>query len=160
MQRFTISIDDDLAQLFDDYLERYGYSNRSEAFRDLIRNLLAGLEVQNNPDAQCIGILSYAYNHHERQLAMRMTEHQHAHTEAVISTMHVHATHDECVESVVLRGTAIEVQAISQKLAVESGIRHGFLNLIPLPESKGESPYAHVNGSHHHEHEHPHHHHD
>lgn len=109
MQRFTISIDDDLAQLFDDYLERYGYSNRSEAFRDLIRNLLAGLEVQNNPDAQCIGILSYAYNHHERQLAMRMTEHQHAHTEAVISTMHVHATHDECVESVVLRGTATEV---------------------------------------------------
>ena len=156
MQRFTISIDDELANQFDAYLETHGYNNRSEAFRDLIRNLLAGLEVQNNPDAQCIGVLSYAYNHHERQLAMRMTQHQHAHADAGGSSIHVHATPEECVESVVIRGTATEVQNISQSLAVESGIRHGFLNLIPLPEADTMSPYAHANGAHSHEHHHDH----
>lgn len=104
MQRFTLSIDDELAERFDAYLTEHGYANRSECFRDILRNHFTSEDVKDNPSAECVGVLSYAYNHHERQLAMRMTEYQHEHAGEVISTMHVHATHEECVESVVIRG--------------------------------------------------------
>ena len=132
MQRLPLSIDDELAERFDAYLAEHGYANRSECFRDMLRNQLASEDVKANPDAECVGILSYAYNHHERQLAMRMTEYQHEHAGEVISTMHVHATHEECVESVVIRGKAHHVVSLSQRLSAEPGVRHGSLNLIPL----------------------------
>ena len=90
-------------------------------------------------------MLSYAYNHHERQLAMRMTEYQHEHAGEVISTMHVHATHDECVETVVIRGSAEDVVALSRRLSAEPGVRHGRLNLIPVSEK--EPDHAHASGN-------------
>ena len=37
MRRLTISVDESLAQQFDELVERKGYLNRSEAFRDLVR---------------------------------------------------------------------------------------------------------------------------
>lgn len=116
MQRFTLSIDDELAERFDAYLTEHGYANRSECFRDILRNHFASEDVKDNPSAECVGVLSYAYNHHERQLAMRMTEYQHEHAGEVISTMHVHATHEECVESVVIRGRAEDVVTLSRRL--------------------------------------------
>ena len=37
MQRFTISLDDKLAEEFDAWIAGHGYANRSEAVRDLLR---------------------------------------------------------------------------------------------------------------------------
>ena len=71
MQRFTLSIDDELAERFDAYLTEHGYANRSECFRDILRNHFTSEDVKDNPSAECVGVLSYAYNHHERQLGMR-----------------------------------------------------------------------------------------
>ena len=142
MQRFTLSIDDELAERFDAYLTEHGYANRSECFRDILRNHFTSEDVKDNPSAECVGVLSYAYNHHERQLAMRMTEYQHEHAGEVISTMHVHATHEECVESVVIRGRAEDVVTLSRRLSAEPGVRHGRLNLIPVtPDSEADPPF-------------------
>ena len=154
MQRFTLSIDDDLAERFDAYLTEHGYANRSECFRDILRNHFTSEDVKDNPSAECVGVLSYAYNHHERQLAMRMTEYQHEHAGEVISTMHVHATHEECVESVVIRGRAEDVVTLSRRLSAEPGVRHGRLNLIPVtPDDTHEHAHEHA-----HSHDHDHHH--
>lgn len=146
MQRFTLSIDDELAERFDEYLAEHGYANRSECFRDILRNHLANEDLQANPSSECVGVLSYAYNHHERQLAMRMTEYQHEHAGEVISTMHVHATHEECVECVVIRGCAEEVVALSRRLSAEPGVRHGRLNLIPVSGEAAGRPHDHDHG--------------
>lgn len=158
MQRFTLSIDDELAERFDAYLSEHGYANRSECVRDILRNHLANEDLKTNPNSECVGVLSYAYNHHERQLAMRMTEYQHEHAGEVISTMHVHATHDECVETVVIRGSAEDVVTLSRRLSAEPGVRHGRLNLIPVST---EAPSHHHGPDHIHEtedgHAHPHH---
>ena len=102
MQRVTISLDDDLAQAFDRLIEERGYSNRSEAVRDLVRNELARREVSDDAGS-CVAGVSYAFDHHERQLSKRMAAHQHAHTHLVISTMHVHIDETRCAAAVVMR---------------------------------------------------------
>lgn len=104
MQRITLSIDDDLADFFVRYAEERGYRNRSEAMRDILRNLASRKELEDPaPGTLCVGVASYIYDHHERQLAMRLTELQHEHGDLVISQMHAHVNGDDCLETVFLR---------------------------------------------------------
>ena len=76
--------------------------------------------------------LSYVYNHHERQLAERITDKQHEAHDLVVSSMHVHLDHDHCMEAVILRGETREVRRFADGLSAERGVRHGLLNLIPV----------------------------
>lgn len=141
MQRLTISLDDDLATRFDELIARRGYDNRSEAFRDMVRQMLAADEFRQGSERECVAVVSYAYNHHARQLSMRLTEQQHEHTGLVISTMHVHVTHSDCAEAVVIRGPYARVREISEGIIAEPGIKHGGINIIPVEEE--DAPEAH-----------------
>ena len=104
MRRVTISVDDDLADTFDRLVEDKGYGSRSEAFRDLVRGALNNAQMKAGTAKYCVGALSYVYNHHERQLASRLTSLQHDHHDLTVSTMHAHLDHDNCLETVILKG--------------------------------------------------------
>ncbi|MCU0940505.1 MAG: nickel-responsive transcriptional regulator NikR, partial [Burkholderiaceae bacterium] len=104
--------------------------NRSEAVRDLLRSHLDKLREARDLDGQCVGNLSYVYNHHERELAERLMAIQHAHHDLVVSTMHAHLDHDYCIESVILKGPAQQVRRFADAIAAERGVRHGSLNVV------------------------------
>jgi CopG family nickel-responsive transcriptional regulator len=131
MRRITISVEDSLAEQFDALIERHGYENRSEAFRDLLRARIASERKQTNQVGNCVATLSYVYDHHERELAGRMAQIQHDHHAICVSSMHVHLDHDNCLETLVLRGPYQEVDAFSSKLIAQSGVRHGSVNIVP-----------------------------
>ena len=132
MRRITISVDDSLAQQFDELIERRGYVNRSEAFRDLLRGHLEESRKVLNQARYCVATVSYIYNHHERELASRLLERQHAHHDLCVSTMHVHLDHDNCLETVVLRGSFKEVSTFANVLVAENGVRHGNIHIVPV----------------------------
>lgn len=142
MQRFTISLDDALAQEFDGLIARLGYDNRSEAVRDLIRRQLDQRREQGDPKAGCVASLSYVYNHHERDLAARLLALQHDHHDLVIASSHAHLDHDHCLETLMLRGPATAVRALAERLIAERGVHHGQLNLVVT-----ESAHRHRHGS-------------
>lgn len=130
MERFTISLDDKLASQFSSYIEKKGYNNRSEAVRDIIRDVLeTGRKEFTGVD--CIGTLTYMYDHHERELARRLTQEHHNHHDLSISTLHVHLDHSNCMETVVVRGKISEIQHFADHIIAEPGVRHGHLYLIP-----------------------------
>lgn len=159
MQRFTISLDDDLAERFDTLIQIKSYTNRSKAFRDMLLAMLSEDEFAINPQAECVAVVSYTYNHHERQLALRLTEHQHHHSDMVISTMHVHVSGEECAETVVIRGVYQDVKALAESLIAEPGIRHGGVNIMPVTEASGTLPEGSAHTHDHeagHDHDHPH----
>ena len=141
MERFTISLAEDLAREFDALIAERGYENRSEAVRDLIRLALESQRRDRQPHAHCVANLSYVYNHHERQLAERLTEAQHHAHDLVVSTMHVHLDHDTCLEAVILRGPTLEVRRFAEQMTAERGVRHGQLNVIPVD---AEAVHSHV----------------
>ncbi len=130
MDRFTISIDDDLAADFDHLIEHIGYENRSEAVRDLIRQALEKSRQQSNQAKHSIAVVSYVYNHHEKTMADRLINVHHDHHDLVISSMHAHLDHDNCLEAVFLRGKTDQVRHFAGHLTAMSGIRHGSMNLI------------------------------
>lgn len=132
MQRLTISLDDDLAEAFDTLIQRRGYANRSEAMRDLLRKELGESDLAAGEAKQCVAILSYVFDHHERQLSSRLTDIQHDHHELAVATMHAHISHEDCVETVILRGATDEVRGFAQSVIAETGVRHGHVQLIPV----------------------------
>src|SRR6202789_946951 len=104
MQRLTITIDDDLVATMDEFIAARGYANRSEAIRDLVRSGLqqSSLEVARGRD--CIATLSYVYDHAARELPKRLTQEFHDHHHLAQATLHVHISHDSCLEVPVLKG--------------------------------------------------------
>jgi CopG family nickel-responsive transcriptional regulator len=142
MERFTISLDDDLAHEFDSLIAARGYVNRSEAVRDILRANMDRLREASDEDAHCVAVLSYVYNHHERELAERLVILQHAHHDLTVSSMHAHLDHEHCIETVILKGHAREVRTFADALCAERGVRHGQLNLVTVSEA-GEHTHPH-----------------
>ncbi|GLS45981.1 nickel-responsive transcriptional regulator NikR [Methylobacterium brachythecii] len=130
MQRVTITIDDDLLAAVDQLCERRGYESRSEAMRDIVRDALAPAKAALSTDATCYGALSYVYSHGTRDLARRLTDEGHHHGVSIAS-MHVHLTHDDCLEVAVLRGSAAAMQSYADSVITQRGVRYGHLQLIP-----------------------------
>jgi CopG family nickel-responsive transcriptional regulator len=141
MERITISLDAALAREFDALIERRGYRSRSEAIRDLLRSHLEAARHATET-GHCVANLSYVYNHHERDLAERLTQLQHAHHDLTVATMHAHLDHDHCLESVILRGPTASVRAFAEALCAERGVRHGQVNIVTVELENG----AHAHG--------------
>lgn len=137
MERFTISLDDKLAGEFDRLIRERGYLNRSEAVRDLLRGKLDSLRIEEAQAPFCVANLSYVYNHHERDLAERLTGLQHLHHDLVVATTHVHLDHDNCLETMMLRGATEVVRRFADALMAERGVRHGQINLVPVDVDAG-----------------------
>ena len=131
--RFGVSIDSRLLERFDALIDEKGYVNRSEAIRDLIRNALVEERTMRD-DAEMVGTVSLVYNHHTRDLADKLTDHQHSHHEAIISTLHVHLDAHHCLEVVVIRGRAGEIRQLADELIGTKGVKHGRLMLTTAGE--------------------------
>ena len=136
MERITISLDSALAKKFDDFISEHGYTNRSEAMRDLIRQRLETEQLEETKSGFCVGTLSYVYNHHEMELASRITDAHHHHHELNLSSMHVHLDHDHCLEVAIMRGPIDEVREFANEVMAERGVRHGKLNMVPIDVSE------------------------
>lgn len=128
LERYTISIPQDLFAAFDERNKRKGYKNRSEAIRDLIREALIK-EEWGDPNARVAATVTLVYDHHTRALTDKITEVQHNHGEMIVSTLHVHLDHHNCLEVVVLRGIAKEIQDFADALGCIKGVKHARLTL-------------------------------
>ena len=132
MRRLTLSLEESLAKQFDRWTRRHRYQNRSEAFRDLLRERLQKERSDTSVGGHCVAVVSYIYNHHERQLASRLANIQHAHHALSLCTQHVHLDHDHCLETVVLRGEIERVRQFAEALIAERGVRDGQIHIVPV----------------------------
>jgi CopG family nickel-responsive transcriptional regulator len=132
MERFTISLSESLAKEFDDLIRKKGYQNRSETVRDMLRDLLKSDRLERQEAPYCVAALSYVYNHHARDLAERLTNLQHQHHDLVLSTMHVHLDHDNCLEVLLIKGPAAKVQRLANSIISTKGVKHGRLTISSI----------------------------
>jgi CopG family nickel-responsive transcriptional regulator len=128
LSRIGVAIDSELLAKFDALIESRGYSNRSEAFRDLIRDELVE-RAWEQPDSNVVGTVTLVYDHHVRMLNERLTDMQHSHFHHILSTLHVHLDHDNCLEVLVVKGRASEVKKIADALISTKGVKHGRLTI-------------------------------
>jgi CopG family nickel-responsive transcriptional regulator len=126
--RFSVSLEGDLLEQFDRYCQEGRFPTRSEAIRHLLRETLTSHAFESDAE-DAAATLTLVYDHHRTRLTERLLELQHRHTPMVVSTMHVHLDHDNCLEVIVLRGRAGALQQVADELRGIKGVFKGQLVL-------------------------------
>lgn len=126
--RFGISLKKDLLSQLDAMVREKGYSNRSLAISDMIRDhLVEHRIVDENTDAA--GTVTLVYDHHSHHVQESLTHLQHDHCDTIVSALHVHLDHHNCLEVLVVRGKVAEIKAIADRLIGAKGVKHGKLSI-------------------------------
>ena len=125
--RFGISLEKKLLDEFDILIKRKNYSNRSEAFRDLIRQELVKEEWAEG--SEVVGAITLVYDHHKRELVNKLTDIQHDFQGTIISTQHIHLDHDNCLELIAVKGAPTEIGKLADTLKSVKGVKHGTLSM-------------------------------
>jgi CopG family transcriptional regulator, nickel-responsive regulator len=146
LTRTGVALDSELLKRFDRLIRSEGYDNRSEAFRDLIRDRLNDSSLQSG-NGLVVGAVTLIYDHHSRLLPDRLMELQHEYHDVIISTVHSHLDHDMCLEVVVVKGLSGKVQELGNRLIGLKGIQHGKL-VMSSPEAYVRRPAKHSHHSH------------
>lgn len=124
--RFGVSIEPELLKKFDKVIKKKGYTNRSEAIRDIIRENLI-IEKSKDPYGESLGTLTMIYDHHTGNLTNRLLNLQHNHAKEILSTTHIHIDHNNCLEVLVLKGKTSNIQKLADNIKSLKGIKHGEL---------------------------------
>jgi CopG family nickel-responsive transcriptional regulator len=128
IRRFGISLDASLLKDFDRLIQKKGYTNRSEAIRDLIRDSLVREEWEEG-GREIVGTITIVYSHDTRELVDVLTDLQHLFYKSIISSMHVHLDGHNCLEVLVVKGKGKDIKKIADKLIGTKGVKHGRLSL-------------------------------
>lgn len=135
LTRFGVSVEEELLVSFDKLIGIQGYETRSEALRDLMREALIKAKLENFPESgEAIGSLTLVYDHHAANLQHEMGDIQHDSHNVILSVMHLHVNHDDCLEILAVRGSVERIVELSNKLLSLKGIKNGKL-FLTLPSS-------------------------
>ncbi len=148
--RFGVAIEGSLLREIDALATERGCT-RSELFRDLGRGAVGRAKLPKRVDA--VATLTLVYDHHVRDLSERLTGLQHELGEGVRASLHVHLSHDLCLEVIVMHGRSDRLQAIADRILAMRGVKHGGIEIIAGPAAEHDHLHAH---GHEHPHEHSH----
>jgi CopG family transcriptional regulator, nickel-responsive regulator len=126
--RFSISVPGGLARQLDEMAREKGYDNRSLAVADMIRAQLVE-HRQGFEEEEIAGTVTLVYDHHKQHVQAALTDIQHDHHEVIVSTLHVHLDHHNCLEVLVVRGKAGLIKRIADELIAAKGVKHGKLTV-------------------------------
>ena len=126
VERVGVSFEPELLDKFDIMIKKKGYSNRSEAIRDLVRKSIVESDVQDERK-DVIGTLTIIYDHNVGDVTNNLLHIQHHHHPEISSTTHIHVDERLCLEVLVVRGKAKDVRALADNIKAVKGVKHGEL---------------------------------
>ena len=128
LSRFSLSMPAELAHQLDALVKAKGFANRSQAVAELVRNRLVEWHAEAG-DHEIAGTITLVYDHHKQHVQGLLTEIQHDHGDVIIATLHVHLDHHNCMEVLAVRGRAVAVRRMADRLIAAKGVRHGRLTV-------------------------------
>jgi len=133
LHRFGVSMSVDLVNQLDGLVKAKGYANRSQAIADMVRDELVEFRGQEG-SRKIAGTITLVYDHHKRNIQSLLTSIQHDHGTNIISTLHVHLDHHNCLEILAVRGRADMIRRLADKLIAAKGVKHGKLTMTTTGE--------------------------
>ncbi len=125
LKRFSISLEKNLLEKFDKFIQKRKYTNRSEAIRDLIREVF--VKEAWETDKEVFGVISFIYDHHQPNIQEKITEIQHDFYKNVVSATHIHIDHHNCLEVVIVSGRAKSVRELYEMIKAIRGVKNADL---------------------------------
>ena len=132
LSRIGVSLPSNLLLSFDQILKSRGYSSRSEGIRDAIRSYIRYYKWMADMSGERQGVITIVYDHHQRGLVAAITDIQHDYLGVIQASLHSHVSHTRCVEVLLVKGDAMEVKGIAERLMAQKGVEQVKLTTIPL----------------------------
>lgn len=132
VERVGVSFEPELLERFDELIKNKGYTNRSEAIRDLVRKAIMESEIRAEK-GEVIGTLTFIYDHDVGDVTNRLLHLQHHHYAEISSTTHIHINKDLCLEVLIVRGKAKNVRKLADNIKALKGVKHGELVVVKIP---------------------------
>ena len=123
--RFGVSLEENLLKKLDQLVVKHQFPNRSQAVRFLINQHV--VEDKWKEDKDVAGALVLIYDHHKRDLQKKLTSVQHDYHSLILSSLHVHLDHHNCLETIALKGKSSILIKLTDKLRSIKGIKHSDL---------------------------------
>ncbi|MCH5322639.1 MAG: nickel-responsive transcriptional regulator NikR [Helicobacter sp.] len=132
--RFSVSLPQSLLEELDKKITA-NYSSRSEIVRDLIREKMTQSQWENSSDEK-MGVLTIIYDHHKRELNQKLIDIQHHnHHIKILCTTHIHIDHNNCLETIIIKGKAKKIEQFCLEIGGLKGVKFSELTrAIPLEE--------------------------
>jgi CopG family nickel-responsive transcriptional regulator len=131
VERVGVSFEPELLDKFDKLIKSKGYTNRSEAVRDLVRKAIIESEV-DSVKGSVIGTLTIIYDHEIGDVTNKLLHLQHHHHAEISSTTHIHVDEQICLEVLVVRGKAKNVRELADNIKSIKGVKHGELVITKI----------------------------
>ncbi len=131
LARFGVSMDKNLLNKFDELIENIGYKNRSEAVRDLVRDALVKQTWKEDNQLVAGSILIF-YDHHRNNLVEEITNIQHDYHDQILGSTHFHVDKHNCLEIIIIKGKAKELQLLSDQIISLKGVKYGKFTVSPI----------------------------
>ena len=135
LSRIGVSLPENLLEKFDEIITKRGYSSRSEGIRDAIRSYIRYYAWMGEVEGERVGTISMVYDHNQRGLINSLMDIEHEFSEIIRSSLHVHISHDMCMEVLLVRGEGKEVKNVAEKIMTIRGIKHVKLTTI-IPDEE------------------------
>jgi CopG family transcriptional regulator, nickel-responsive regulator len=132
--RFGVSIAKDILNKFDLVIRAQNYPTRSKAIEDLIRQAITQNELSND-SSEVIGSISVVYDHHKRELQNKLTDIQHDFHKVILSSHHIHLSHHDCYETIIVKGERRVIEKLASLLKAAKGVKSSALNLVVANDS-------------------------
>ncbi len=129
VERVAISLEPELLRKLQASMGRRLHYNRSKAIADVLHEWLSKEEWARG-NGERIGTISLVYAHHAHGVLDRITRIQHDSGASIISTMHVHISHEECLETIAVRGRAKTIQEIADRISSVRGVASCRLSIM------------------------------
>lgn len=134
LMRIGVSLPDNLLNIFDEIIEKRGYSSRSEGIRDAIRSYISHYEWMGEIKGHRVGTIAVIYDHTKKGLSNALTDIQHRYSHLIKSSVHVHLDHDNCFEVIVLDGDGEEIKELTEAILALKGVQFSKLTTIASSE--------------------------
>lgn len=129
VSRISISLPPALLDELDTMVASRGYGSRSQAIADMVHYQLAEHKRKLGNDVM-VGTITLLYDRSTRGLQKGLSDIQFKYIDEVISSLHVHLSHDQVMEVILVQGHAHDIQEIANELITQRGVITGQLQLM------------------------------
>ena len=128
--RVGVTFPPDLLKEFDETIGKMGYDNRSKAIQDSVRNFVSEYKWLKEQKGVKVGVLVMVYDHEARGLETALTDIQHRYGDIISSSMHIHLSETDCLETIALRGEAEKIRKLAEELSKKKGVKQTRLTIV------------------------------
>ncbi len=128
--RVGVTFPPELLRELDETIDMIGYDSRSKAIQDSVRSFVAENRSLREQKGTKVGVLVMVYNHKVKGLETTLTSTQHKHSQVICSSMHVHLSERECLETIAVKGEVKEIKSLAQELTTKRGVKQVKLTIV------------------------------